>query len=69
MTKTRSALDKFKLFYEYLPSDDRVFEIVRQYRADQRKKQKAETKALLHWVASSPAIWKKVVANLRRVKR
>ena len=69
MRKTRSALDRFRLFYEYLPSDDQVFETVRRYRAEQRKKQKQEVEKIRDWLLSSPAVWRKVVANLRRVKR
>lgn len=69
MTKTRSALDRFKLYYEYLPSDEAVFELVRQFRAKKRKKDKADLRAFQHWMASSPKVLEKVVAHLRRVKR
>ena len=65
----KTTLDKFKLRYEYLPSDEQVFEGIRRYRARQRKKQKAEAAKIVDWLASSPAFWKKFVAQLRRVKR
>lgn len=68
MTKMRKEIN-FKLFFEYLPSDEKVFEMVRQYRAKVRKKQKAEAQAIMHWVAGTPAFWKHFVAKLRRVKR
>ena len=68
MTKTRKGIS-FKLFFEYLPSDEKVFEQVRQYRAKQRKKHKAEVQALTTWIAGTPAFWKHFVAKLRRVKR
>lgn len=69
MKKMRNDAIRFKLFYEYLPSDDKVFEQIRQYRAAQRKKQKAERDAILAWISASPAVWKHFVAKLRRVKR
>lgn len=69
MTKMRNDSIRFKLFFEYLPSDEKVFEQVRKYRAEQRKKKKAEHDALMHWIAASPAVWKHLVAKLRRVKR
>jgi len=66
---TTTLLDSFKLYYEYLPSDELVFAAIRRYRAEQRKKQKAEADAIVAWIAGSPATWKHFVAKLRRVKR
>jgi hypothetical protein len=60
---------RFKLFFEYLPSDEKVFEEVRQYRATVRKKEKLELERLLTWVYGTPAFTRKIVAMLRRVKR
>ena len=66
MTTTR--LDKFKLYYEYLPSDEAVFALVREARRKKRAKDKADMKAFQHWIAGSPKVLAKVVAHLRRVK-
>ena len=66
---TITQLDKFKLYYEYLPSDEAVFALVREYRRKQRAKDRADAKAFQTWIAGSPRVLMKVVAHLRRVKR
>lgn len=67
MTKMRSSLDRFKLYFEKLPSDDEVERRVREYRRKKRAKEKEQHRKIM--AALTIPIMKQVVAQLRRVKR
>lgn len=69
MTKMRSALDRFRLWFEYLPSDEPILEMVRQRRRKKTLEDKQKARDLTHFALTLPAIRRKVVAQLRRVKR
>jgi hypothetical protein len=68
MTKTRSVLDKVKLYYEKLPSDGAMDARVRTQKREARAKQRREIKAIHTWIASSPKLVVKLATQLRKGK-
>lgn len=69
MTKMRSHLEKFRLWFEYLPSDEPILEMVRQRRRKNTLDAKQQARDFTHFALTLPAIHRKLVAQLRRVKR
>lgn len=70
MTKMRnSALEKFRLWFEYLPSDEPILEMVRQRRRRQTLEDKQRVRDLATTALTLPGIRRLLVAKLRRVKR
>ena len=63
----RSALDRFKLWYEKLPSDEAAEAAARRYRQRKRAKEKEDHQKFIRQFTLP--IMKAVVAQLRRVKR
>lgn len=63
------TLDSFRLWFEYLPSDEPILEMVRQRRRRQTLEAKKQAQDLTLWVLTLPGTLKHLVAKLRRVKR
>lgn len=62
-------MELFRLWFEYLPSEEPIHEMLRERRRKQQAEDKKLAKEFAAHALTLPAIRRKVVAQLRRVKR
>lgn len=61
----KTPLERFKLHFEYLPSEEPIMEAVRQYRRQATLKIKREHREIFSWVLTLPGMITKLIAQIR----